>query len=135
MLQLILLQIFIGNIVFSDLTGVHFPRILIVCLLYTRHSASLEDVTLFDQFIDAFRVRLFDPGQTFKVCGLGSRNRAFSTGSLKRLCTARWGFPRAGETSFRGCHFAGLLLLDRLLRRLRLFLAQSFLRAFCGYGA
>jgi hypothetical protein len=62
-----------GNIVFSDLTGVHFPRILIVCFLYTRYSASLEDVTFFDQFIDAFRVRLLDPGQTFKNLGSESQ--------------------------------------------------------------
>ena len=62
--QLIFLQILIGNIVFRDLMGVHFPRILIVCFLHTRYSTSLEDVTFFDQFIDAFRIRLLRSGQS-----------------------------------------------------------------------
>jgi len=70
--QLVLVQILAGNIVFRDLVGMHFPRILIVGFLYTRHSASLKDVSFFHQFIDAFRVRLRHPGQTFQVCRLTS---------------------------------------------------------------
>jgi hypothetical protein len=44
--------------------GVYYLRILIVGFLHTRHSASLEDVTFFDQFVDAFRIRLLRSGQS-----------------------------------------------------------------------
>lgn len=61
--ELILVQILTGNIVLGDLVGVHFLRVFIVCLLYTRDSTRLKDVSFLDQFIDAFRIRLLDPGQ------------------------------------------------------------------------
>ena len=56
--------------------GVHFPRILIVRFLHTRHSASLEDGAFFDQFIDTFRIRLRFSGQSLEVSRLASRNGA-----------------------------------------------------------
>jgi hypothetical protein len=41
---------------------VDFPCVFIVGFLHTRHSAGLEHATLFDQFIDAFGVRLGHSG-------------------------------------------------------------------------
>lgn len=63
--QLVLVQILTGNIVLKDLLGMHFPRVFIAGFLYARHSAGLKNVSFFYQFIDAFRVRLRHPGQTF----------------------------------------------------------------------
>ena len=56
--QPIFIEILIGNIVFRDFGGVHFPSILIVGFLHTCHSAGVEHLSLFYQLIDAFRVSL-----------------------------------------------------------------------------
>lgn len=53
--------------------GMDFLRILIVSFLDTRHSASLNSVSLFDQFVDTLRIGLFGPGQTFQVSRLPIR--------------------------------------------------------------
>ena len=47
-------QILIGNIVFWDLMGVHFPRVLIVGFLHARHGAGFKHISFFYQFINAF---------------------------------------------------------------------------------
>lgn len=62
---LIFVQILVRNIVLRNFVGVHFLRIFIVRFLYTSHSAGLKDVSFIDQFIDAFRIRLLNPGQAF----------------------------------------------------------------------
>lgn len=63
--ELVLVQVLIGNIVFRNLMGVYFPRILIVGFLHAGHRARLKNVSFFNQLIDAFRIRLLDAGQTF----------------------------------------------------------------------
>lgn len=64
-LKLVLVQILAGNVVLRDLTSVHFPCILIVGFLHSRHRAGFKDVAFFNQLIDAFRIRLLGAGQTF----------------------------------------------------------------------
>jgi hypothetical protein len=76
--QLVLVQILTGDIVLWDFMGLDFFHILIVCLLDTRHSAGLNNVSFLDQFVDALRIRLFPPGQPLQVSGLPTRNCAFS---------------------------------------------------------
>ena len=59
----ILVQVLIGDVVLGDLMSVHFPRILIVGFLNTRHGAGFNNVSFLDQFVDAFRIRLLGSGQ------------------------------------------------------------------------
>lgn len=63
--NLVFVQILIGNVVFRDLMGVYFPRILIVSFLHSRHRAGFKGVPFFNQLIHAFRIRLLGAGQTF----------------------------------------------------------------------
>ena len=63
--KLVLVQILIGNVVLRDLMGVYFLRILIVSFLHACHRSRLTNVSFFNQLIDAFRIRLLGPGQTF----------------------------------------------------------------------
>ena len=61
---LVLVSILLGNIVFWHFTGMHFALVSVVSILNPRHRAGFKEVSFFHQFIDAFRVRLLDPGHT-----------------------------------------------------------------------
>ena len=62
---LVVLQVLIRNVVLGDLMRVHFFRLFIIGLLHACDRASLKDISFFDQFIDALRIRLHNPGQAF----------------------------------------------------------------------
>ena len=58
--------------------GVDFLCILIVGFLDTCHDAGFNNISFFDQFVDALRIGLFGPRQTLQVPRLPIRNCAFS---------------------------------------------------------
>ena len=62
--RLLFLQVFCGNIVLRDLMGVHFPFVSVVGVFCTYHGVGLKRVPFLDQLSYAFRVGLFNSGQS-----------------------------------------------------------------------
>jgi len=95
--QLIFFQIFIGNIVFDDLMGVHFPRILIVGFLHARHSAGLKHVSFFYQFIDAFPSPPAPPGTNLRGLPIDESNPGVVYRRIPTVAHGGLEFPSFGS--------------------------------------
>src|SRR5205814_8991897 len=76
--------IHLWNIILWEFMGAHFSLVCVVGFLYTCHSTGLKEVTFFDQFVNAFRVRLLRSRQTLQISGLTSRCQP-SSGALLSL--------------------------------------------------
>ena len=71
----IFVQILAGNIIFRHLMRVDFLFLGILGVFHAFHYIRLERVSFLKQFVDAFRIRTFAPGQSLPISRLSSGGR------------------------------------------------------------
>ena len=74
---LVFVEVFTGHVVFGHLTGAYFPDATSSGVFNSRNYSCLERVSLLDQLVNAFRIRVLHVGQTLQISRLpaGARSR------------------------------------------------------------